>query len=237
MRPAVPPNVESRPADGLDDQSVMSSADADAPSGDGQSAPNLSPQQKRLASKAAYRARRSADDAFREKERERVKAWRLQNRDKTRAQKQKARSANYHRQFVAIDSEGQDYPDHDILYDGVRYPKHETYLWGAAADDGRPAFWLMAAGTHALDKRPLDAIDILDWLLSLPEQFGPAVFAMFSFGYDITQILKAPSLSKRPGKLKNARLFQSNDEIKDQLGALPFFGRQLRNQLYQWKII
>jgi hypothetical protein len=189
-RPAVPPNVESRLADGPDDQSVTSSAPADAHSAAGLSAPNLSPRQKRLASKAAYRARHSADDAFREKERERVKAWRLQNCDKTRAQKRKARSANYHRPFVAIDSEGQSYVDDDILYDGVRHPKHETYLWGAAADDGRPPFWLMAAGTHALDKRPLDAVEILDWLLSLPEQFGPAVFAIFSSGYDITQILK-----------------------------------------------
>ena len=48
----------------------------------------------------------------------------------------------------------------------------------------------MAAETRGLDKRPLDAVQILDWLLSLPEQFGPAVFVMFSFGYDITQILK-----------------------------------------------
>ena len=48
----------------------------------------------------------------------------------------------------------------------------------------------MAAETHSLDKRPLGAVKILDWLLSLPEQFGPAVFVMFSFGYDITQILK-----------------------------------------------
>jgi hypothetical protein len=72
----------------------------------------------------------------------------------------------------------------------VRYPKHETYLWGAAAGDDRPPCWLSATETCGLDKRPLDAIQILDWLLSLPEQFGSAVFVMFSFGYDITQILK-----------------------------------------------
>jgi hypothetical protein len=72
----------------------------------------------------------------------------------------------------------------------VRYPRHDTYLWGAAADDGRPPSWLVAAETSGLDKRPLDAVQILDSLLSLPDQFGPAVFVMFSFGYDITQILK-----------------------------------------------
>jgi hypothetical protein len=189
-RPAVPPDTEVRPADGPDDQSVTSSARADPPPADGQSAPNLSPRQKRLASKAAHRARRSADDAFREKERERVKKWRLENRDKTRAQKRKARSANYHRPFVAIDSEGQNYPDDDILYDGVRYPKHETYLWGAAADDDRSPVWLTAAETHGLDKRPLEAVEILDWLLDVPSRFGPAVYVMFSFGYDMTQILR-----------------------------------------------
>jgi hypothetical protein len=62
--------------------------------------------QKRLASKAGYRARRSADDAFRERERQRVKAWRQNCPDKAKAQKAKARSANYHRPFVGIDSEG-----------------------------------------------------------------------------------------------------------------------------------
>ena len=143
-----------------------------------------------MASKAAYRARRSADDAFREKKRERVKEWRLNNRDKTRAQKQKARAVNYHRAFVAIDSEGQDYPDDDIVYDGVRHPQHATSLWGAAADDGRPPLWLVAAGTHGNDKRPLGAVEILDWLLDLPRRFGPAVFIMFSFSYDVTQILR-----------------------------------------------
>jgi len=143
-----------------------------------------------LASKAAYRARHSTDDAFRESERQRVRRWRRNKPDKARDQKRKAHSANYHRPFVAIDSEGQTYPGADIVYDGVRYPRHDTYLWGAASDDGRPPFWLMAAETFGLDKRPLDAVKILEWLLSLPEQFGPAVFVMFSFGYDITQILK-----------------------------------------------
>ena len=150
----------------------------------------LDARQKRLLSKAAYRARRSTDVAFRETERERAREWRRQRPDKVKAQKKKARAENYHRPFVAIDAEGQNYPGAEIVYDGVRYPRHDTYLWGAAADDGRPPSWLIAAATKGLDKRPLDAIQILDRLLSLPGQFGPAVFVMFSFGYDITQILK-----------------------------------------------
>jgi hypothetical protein len=231
-RPAVPPNVELRPADGPDDQSATLSADPDLPSADGQSAPDLS-RQKRLASKAAYRARCSADDAFREKERERVKAWRLQNRDKTRAQKRKARSADYHRPFVAIDSEGQNYPDHDILYDSVRYPKHETYLWGAGSDDGRPPSWLSAAETRGLDKRPLDVIQILDWLLSLPEQFGRAVFVMFSFAYDVTQILRHLPFEKAWEIEKLSRPKRKNEAHCSFTSAL----EGLRNQLYQGKIL
>jgi hypothetical protein len=150
----------------------------------------LDARQKRLLSKAAYRARCSLDPTFREAERQRVGKWRRTYPDKTKAQKKKARAENYNRPFVAIDAEGQNYPGADIFYGGVRHPRHDTYLWGAATDNGRPPDWLMATETRGLDKRPLDAIQILDWLLSLPERFGPAVFVMFSFGYDITQILK-----------------------------------------------
>ena len=145
---------------------------------------------KRLASKAAYRARCSADRAYREAECERVREWRRKYPDKAKAQKKKARAENYHRPIVAIDAEGQNYLGEDIIYDSVRYPRHHTHLWGAAADDGRPPSWLMASDTSGLDKRPLTAVEILDWLLSLPERVGPAVFVMFSFGYDISQILK-----------------------------------------------
>jgi hypothetical protein len=146
--------------------------------------------QKRLQSKAAYRARRSADGAFLEAERQRAREWRRNHPEKAKAQKRKARSENYHRPFVAIDSEGQNYPGADITYDGVRYPRHDTYVWGAASDEGRAPSWLMASETSGLDKRPLDAVQMLDWLLSLPEQFGPAVYVIFSGGYDNTQILK-----------------------------------------------
>jgi hypothetical protein len=152
--------------------------------------PNSDARQKRLRSKAAYRARRADDDAFREAERRRAREWRRNRPEKAKAQKRKARSENYNRPIVAIDSEGQNYLGADITYDGVRYLRHDTYLWGAATDDGRAPSWLIAPETTGLDKRPLHAFQMLDWLLSLPDQFGPAVFVMFSFGYDITQILK-----------------------------------------------
>ncbi len=193
-------NTPPDPTGGERSPIALTVPDPNEPSSDGSSsaiadgAPTTEavcdPREKRRLSKAAYRARRSADVAFREAERQRAREWRRNNRDKTRDQKRKARSANYHRPFVPIDSEGQNYPGEDILYDGVRYPRHDTYLWGAASDDVRPPSWLMAAETRGVDKRPLNAVEILDWLLSLPEQFGPAVFVMFSFDYDITQILK-----------------------------------------------
>jgi hypothetical protein len=42
------------------------------------------------------------------------------------------RNAHYHRPFVAIDSEGMNYPGNDVVYNGVVYPDHRTFLWGAA---------------------------------------------------------------------------------------------------------
>ena len=170
------------------------------------------------------------------RERQRAREWRRKYPDKARAQKRKARSENYHRPFVAIDAEGQNYPGADIVYDGVRYPRHDTYLWGAAADDGRPPSWLMAAETSGLDKRPLDAVQILDWLLSLPEQFGPAVFVMFSFGYDITQILKHLPYEK-------AWQIEKRETYPDRNGTQkahrPFAGavEGLRDQLCQREVL
>ena len=58
--------------------------------------PICDPQQRRLRSKAAYRARRSDDNSFREAERHRVKEWRRKRPDKVKAQKKKARAENYH---------------------------------------------------------------------------------------------------------------------------------------------
>ena len=73
----------------------------------------------------------------------------------------------------------------------VLYEKHDGYLWGAAADDGKEPEWLTAQGYDPAEKRPLTIYEILDWLLSLPKIFGKASLEFsFSFGYDATQILK-----------------------------------------------
>ena len=147
--------------------------------------------------------------------------WRRNNPDKAHAQKAKARAANYHRPFVAIDSEGQNYPGGDIVYDGVRHPRHDIYLWGAAADDGRPPFWLMAAETRGLDKRPLER----DRNLGLPAQPARSnsdrpIFTMFSGGYDITQILSTFP-TRRHGRSKNARPTRTGTEKRWRIAHSP----------------
>ena len=176
----------------------------------------------RLRSKAASRARKAYDAAFREGERARVAAWRAGNREKVRAQKQKARAANYNRPFVAIDSEGQNYPGDDIIRDGVRYAKHATYLWGAVADDGRPPHFLSSHETSGLDKRPLSSIEILDYLLDLPKHFGRAVFVMFSFSYDVTQILKNLPFST-VWEIVKRETYRDADGNRRKIGHAPVF--------------
>ena len=119
---------------------------------------------------------------------------RRQSRQGPRVQTERTRRELF-RPFVAIDSEGRKYPsENDILFDEasgkVLYEKHDTYLWGAAADDGREPEWLTAQGYSPADKRPLTIYEILDYLLSLPKTFGNVAFVSFSFGYDVTQILK-----------------------------------------------
>jgi len=163
--------------------------------------------------KACDRARYKGERV--EKKRGQTALWKTLNPLKVRAQKQRERNENYHRPFVAIDAEGCDYPEHDIRYgeeeyieDGetksrpIIYPRHRTFLWGAWG-------WKRASSAHDLaqgkskprggenlpdtwlgeGKRPLRSREIIDWLLSLPEIYGDVNFTMFSFGYDITQIL------------------------------------------------
>jgi hypothetical protein len=126
------------------------------------------------------------------------------------------------RPIVALDSEGCDYPDADEYYSSagypVRYAKHETYLWCASAMsdqsavNGRavdtPQAALVHPETNGVDKRPLHAEQIVDWLLTLPDKFGGVmnthrgkiktapIFTMFGSSYDMTMILKDMPLDK-----------------------------------------
>jgi len=167
---------------------------------------------RKLNSRKAYRGRNSEKlaerqalyrEQNREAERERTRNWKRANPDKVKEQKRRELDCDYHRPFVAIDAEGQDYPGEDIVrpdpYDPDRenvFRKHRTFLWGAkgwARDDlnsgpagkDTEAHWL---GTP--DKAELKSRQILDWLITLPDKFGDVNFVMFSFGYDVSQILR-----------------------------------------------
>jgi len=127
--------------------------------------------------------------------------WRASNPDKVRENKRKALDAHYFRPMVSVDAEGRNFPGEDDIYfdeasGRVLYEKHDTYLWGAAADDGREPEWLTAQGYPPELKRPLTVYEILDWLLALPDMFGDVVFTSFAFGYDATQILKSLPFAK-----------------------------------------
>ncbi len=141
-----------------------------------------------------------------------IREYKQRSRKNTNGAADKAKlDKSYHRPFVAIDAEGMDFPDDDRTHNGAVYPKHKTFLWGAKGwkrdveraltpeeiklkfgprGDVFGETWLPSTGSgQAQEKRPLRSREILDWLLTLPETFGDVNFVMYSFGYDMTQIL------------------------------------------------
>ncbi len=93
------------------------------------------------------------------------------------------------------------YPGNDVVYNGVVYPDHRTFLWAAAgvmritepsAKTPHGEFWDLPL--HWLghdDKRALTLTEILDWLTDLPEKYCAVTFISFGFNYDVTMILQA----------------------------------------------
>jgi hypothetical protein len=175
-----------------------------------------------------------------------IKAWKENNPDAVTNHRKKQDTDKRHRPFVSIDAEGMDYAGEDIINNGVTYPKHRTFLWGAKGwnrkhaasvlekdpslslveGEDTQAHWL---GTT--DKRPLSSVEILEWLVSLPEKFGPESgypdgvnFVSFSFGYDATQLCadipygKGRQIANRkePGKprRRSGYIFYKNFAIK-----------------------
>jgi hypothetical protein len=158
--------------------------------------------------------------------------WRTQNieqaREIDRDQKRKVRDTHYNRPFVAIDAEGQNYPANKVEYDGegVPYRDHATYLWGACAQDGEP-IWLKDPASNGLDKRPLNSRQIIDWLLDLPEHSARsdergAVFVMFAFSYDITQILKGLP-HKTAWEICKGKTYPDKNGVSRDIGRSPVF--------------
>jgi hypothetical protein len=161
--------------------------------------------EKKARQREAHRKFRARPDV-RQKRADVARRWREHNHARRLVQpwllrRTEARNAHYHRPFVAIDSEGMNYLGNDVIYNGVVYSDHRTFLWGAAGvirttepvtrnPHGEfcdlPLNWL----GHD-DKRPLTLVEILDWLTGLPEQYGPATFISYGFNYDVTMILQA----------------------------------------------
>jgi hypothetical protein len=182
----------------------------------------------------------------RQKQKSKIKAWHANNPAAVAKHRKKETTVNYHRPFVSIDSEGMNYEGEDIVVDDVTYPKHRTFLWGSkgwerkysASDlekcpslsrvegEDTPAYWL---GTP--DKRPLSSVEILEWLVSLPEKYSPKYgypngvnFVSFSFGYDATQLIadipyhKARQIANRKetgqARRRSDYIFYNNFAIK-----------------------
>ena len=80
--------------------------------------------------------RYNARPEIKTKNSEKARQWRKERRSTYLAEpwlaaRDEKRNAHYHRPFVAIDSEGQNYEGQDRLYNGVIYPRHSSFLWGA----------------------------------------------------------------------------------------------------------
>jgi hypothetical protein len=151
----------------------------------------------------------------------RMKLWRVLNHDKELlqlwlGQRKEKRDLHYHRPFIAIDSEGCDFPGKDIERDGAVYPAHATFLWGAAGVErdvqgnwhDLPLHWL---GDD--NKRPLKIVEILEWLLSLPEIYVDAIFCSFGFNCDVTMIL-AQLVRKKVYEICKKKKFGTEKGIK-----------------------
>jgi hypothetical protein len=87
--------------------------------------------------------------------------------------------------------------------------------------------WLTAAETHGMDKRPLSAVEILDWLLDLPRRYGKAVFVMFSFKYDIAQLLKGLGYLKVFEIFKHATTNRDKTALQSTLVTHEFIGKNM----------
>jgi hypothetical protein len=140
--------------------------------------------------KAVQKKRRNAKyrDKDRAADRDRSAAWKSANPDKTVAQRRRRWDRNYHRPFIGIDAEGQNFPGDDKFDKlGNVYPLHRTILWGAGGWQrlhsstelvngvGLPTLGKECQSHFLGDERKLalDPISIIEWLLTLPEKYGP----------------------------------------------------------------
>ncbi len=174
------------------------------------------------------------------------------------------------RKHNVVDTLGNPVARHDIIpHDQLKeiershpdenvYPKHRTILWGAKSwrrsytasqladnpilsrtnGECTQDYWLGSA-----DKRPLSSLEILEWLTSLPEKFGPqngysdgVNFVMFSLNYDATQILAGLPFEKVYA-INRRKTVKTKKDIKGSTFVGPYAIEYLKSKyLKVWKL-
>jgi hypothetical protein len=151
--------------------------------------------------KSAQRKRRNKKyrDKNRSAERVRTADWKRAHSDQVKEQKHRVSDRDYHRPFIGVDAEGQDFGgepvmggstgyfmlEGDIEHRGNIYPLHRTILWAAGGWQRLHSSTELASGIGvptlgketpwyplgAPDKRALSSVEIIDWLLDLPAKY------------------------------------------------------------------
>ncbi|MFZ0494422.1 MAG: DNA polymerase [Methylocella sp.] len=180
-------------------------------------------------------AERARVAAWRTENSDKVTAWKDANSDKIKAQRNRAADRSYHRPFIAIDAEGQNFQGYnEIDKQGNVYPLHRTTLWGAggwqrlynstelAAGIGLPALGKECSSyfLEAEQGEFIDPINIIEWLLELPNKYNrdngfphDVNFAAYSFNYDATQILLG-FLRSKVWEITSKRSWKTKKRIK-----------------------
>ena len=128
------------------------------------------------------------------KTREGFKKWEAKYPDWVDNYKENRKGLARKGEFIPIDSEGQDYPysdkpERDIIYNGVVYAPHATYLWGAYSHKTKNPLYLTDPRSKGVVKYKLSVKPIFDWLLDdVKGTYGDANYVMFGMSYDMTQL-------------------------------------------------
>jgi DNA polymerase type B, organellar and viral len=167
----------------------------------------------------------------------RVSRWKATNPDKVKDQKSRAADRAYHRPFISIDFEGRTFlgqDEHDKK--GNVYPLHRVILCGAGgwqrlytsteleAGIGLPTLGKECPSYFlgSEDKKALDPVDIIEWMLGLPGEYNRANgfphgvnFVSFSFNYDVTQILLPPFFTReKVWEITRKRSWKTKKRVK-----------------------
>jgi hypothetical protein len=122
------------------------------------------------------------------------KKWEQHNPDWVDNYKENRKGLARRGEFIPIDSEGQDYPyadkvEKDIVYNGVVFPPHATYLWGAYSHETKTPLYLTDPRSKGKVKYKLSVKAIFDWLLNdVKKTYRDANYVMFGMSYDMSQL-------------------------------------------------